>query len=62
MLENQNEDRSTSRRRQHKSAHENDNAAEMLSKLAREQSAPQVDMEPFGGNLLDFTYFMSRVS
>ena len=39
--------------------HENDNAAEMLSKLAREQSAPQVDMEPFEGNPLDFIYFMS---
>ena len=57
--ENQNEDRSTSRRRQERSVHENDNAAEMLSKLVREQSAPQVDMEPFEGNLLDFTYFMS---
>ena len=31
----------------------------MLSKLVREQSAPQVDMEPFEGNSLDFTYFMS---
>ena len=58
-LENQNEDRSTSRRRQQKSVHENDNAAEMLSKLVREQSTPQVDMEPFEGNLLDFTYIMS---
>ena len=57
--ENQNEDRSTSRRRQERSVHENDNAAEMLSKLVREQSAPQVDMEPFEGNPLDFTYFMS---
>ena len=58
-LENQNEDRSTSRRRKQKSVHENDYAAEMLSKLVREQSAPQVDMEPFEGNPLDFTYFMS---
>ena len=31
--ENQNEDRSTSRRRQERPVHENDNAAEMLSKL-----------------------------
>ena len=58
-LGNQNEDRSTSRRRKQKSVHENDSAAEMLSKLVREQSAPQVDMEPFKGNHLDFTYFMS---
>ena len=58
-LENENEDRSTNRRSQQKSEHENDNAAEMLSKLVREQSAPQVDMEPFEGNPLDFTYFMS---
>ena len=52
-LESQNEDRSNSRKRQQKSVHENDNAAQMLSKLAREQTAPQVDMEPFEGNLLD---------
>ena len=58
-LENQNEDRSTSRRSEQKSVHENDNATEMLSKLVREHSAPQVDMEPFEGNPLDFTYFMS---
>ena len=32
----------------------------MLSKLVREQSA-QVDMEPFEGNPLDFTYFMSML-
>ena len=31
----------------------------MLSELVREQSAPQVDMKPFEGNLLDFTYFVS---
>ena len=31
----------------------------MLSKLVWAQSAPQVDMEPFEGNPLDFTYFMS---
>ena len=58
-LENQNEDGSNSRRRQQKLVHENDNAAEILSKLIREQSTPQVDMEPFEGNPLDFTNFMS---
>ena len=58
-LENQNEDGSNSRRRQQKLVHENDNAAEMLSKLIREQSTPQVDMEPFEGNPLDFKNFMS---
>ena len=31
----------------------------MLSKLVREQSETQIDMEPFEGNPLDFTYFMS---
>ena len=31
----------------------------MLSTLVRDQSAPQVDMEQFEGNPLDFTYFMS---
>ena len=39
--------------------HESDNVAEMLSKFAQEQSAPQADMEPFEGNPLDFTNFMS---
>ena len=58
-LENENEDRSTNRRSQQKSEHENDNVAEMLSKLVRKQSAPQGDMKPFEGNPLDFTYFMS---
>ena len=58
-LENQNEVESANRRSQQKSVHENDNAAEMLSKLVRELSAPQVNMEPFEGNPLDFTYFMS---
>ena len=57
-LENENEDRSTNRRNQQKSEHQNDNTAEMLLKLVWEQSAPQVDMEPFEGNSLDFTYFM----
>ena len=58
-LENENEDRSTNRRNQQKSEHQNDNTAEMLLKLVWEQSAPQVDMEPFEGNPLDFTCFMS---
>ena len=31
----------------------------MLSKLLWQQSAPQVDMEPFEGNSLEFTNFMS---
>ena len=31
----------------------------MPSKLVQEQSAPQVDMEPFEGNPVDFTYIMS---
>ena len=31
----------------------------MLSKLAREQSASQDDIEPFERSPLDFTYFMS---
>ena len=31
----------------------------MLPKLVREQSAPQVGMEPFGRNPSDITYFMS---
>ena len=53
-LENENEDRSTRRRRQQKSVYENDNAAEMLSELVREQSAPQVDMQQFERNPLDF--------
>ena len=57
--ENQNEDGSNSRRREQKLVHENDNAAEMLSKLIREQSTPQVDMEPFEENPLDFKNFMS---
>ena len=30
----------------------------MLCNLVKEQSAPQVDLEPFDGNLLEYTYFM----
>ena len=34
----------------------------MLSKLVQEQSAPHmINMEPFEGNPLDFTYFMSML-
>ena len=33
----------------------------MLSELVREQSAPQVDMQPFEQNPLDFAYFMSII-
>ena len=32
---------------------------EMLCKLVKEQSAPQVDSDPFDGNPLEYTYFMS---
>ena len=31
----------------------------MLCKLVKERSAPQVDLEPFDGNPLEYTYFMS---
>ena len=33
---------------------------EMLCKLVKEQSAQQVDLEPFDGNPLEYTYFMSK--
>ena len=35
------------------------NITEMLCKVVKEQSAPQVDLEPFDGNPLEYTYFMS---
>ena len=35
------------------------NIAEMLCKLVKEQSAPQVALEPFDGNPLEYKYFMS---
>ena len=35
------------------------NITEMLCKLVKEQSAPQVDLEPFDGNPLEYKYFMS---
>ena len=31
------------------------NITEMLCKLVKEQSAPQVDLEPFDGNPLEYT-------
>ena len=34
------------------------NITKMLSKLVKEQSVPQVDLEPFDGNPLEYTYFM----
>ena len=43
------------------SAHgsENGNFADLLCTLAREQAAPQVTIEPFDGNSLNFAYFLS---
>ena len=40
------------------------NITEMLRKLVKEQSAPQVDLQPFDGTPLEYTYFTSmfRVS
>ena len=38
---------------------ENSNVAEILARFVREQSAPQVDIEPFEGNPLEFDYSMS---
>ena len=40
------------------------NIIEMLHKLVKQQSAPQVDLQPFDGNPLEYTYFTSmfRVS
>ena len=35
------------------------NITEMFCKLVKEQSAPQVDLEPFDGNPLEYKYFMS---
>lgn len=55
------EDRSTIRRRQQRSVHEND-VSKIISKFVQEQSAPQVDTETFEGNQLEFTYFMVNVS
>ena len=34
------------------------NIEEMLCKLVKEQSAVKVDLEPFDGNPLEYTYFM----
>ena len=38
------------------------NITEMLCKLVKEQSAPQLDLEQFDGNPLEYTYFMSMFS
>ena len=46
-------------RGQERSVNEYDNVTEMQSKFIRKQSASQNDMEPFEGNPLDFTYFIS---
>ena len=34
-------------------------AAEMMCKLVNEQSAPEIDIDVFGGNPLQFHYFMA---
>ena len=38
---------------------ENGNTADLFCALVREQAAPQVTIEPFHGNLLNFAYFLS---
>ena len=38
---------------------ENGNIADLLCTLVREQAAPQVTIEPFAGNPLNFAYFLS---
>ena len=35
------------------------NVAEMMCKLVNQQSAPEIDIDVFGGNSLDFHYFMA---
>ena len=35
------------------------NVAEMMCKLANQQSAPEIDIDVFGGNPLQFHYFMA---
>ena len=35
------------------------NITEMLCKLVKDQSEPQVDLEPFDGNPLEYTYFIN---
>ena len=37
---------------------ENGNIADLLCTLVREQAAPQVTIEPFDGNPLNFAYFL----
>ena len=38
---------------------ENGNIADLLCRLVTEQAAPQVTIEPFDGNPLNFAYFLS---
>ena len=38
---------------------ENGNIADLLCTLVREQAAPQITIEPFDGNPLNFAYFLS---
>ena len=40
-------------------AEKQNNITEMLHKLVKEQLALQVDLEPFGQNPVEYTYFMS---
>ena len=35
------------------------NITEILCKFVKEQSAPEVDLQPFDGNPLEYTYFIS---
>ena len=35
------------------------NVAEMMCKLVNQQSAPEIDIDVFGGNPLEFHYFMA---
>ena len=35
------------------------NVAEMMCKLVNQQSAPEIDIDVFGGNPLEFNYFMA---
>ena len=35
------------------------NVADMLCKMMNQQSAPEIDLDVFDGNLLNFHYFMA---
>ena len=35
------------------------NVADMLCKMMKQQSAPEIDLDVFDGNLLNFHYFMA---